>query len=391
MARRVLRLDNKSGGGKEGGGRPVSRPDVEDIGEQMAAPSALQKARYADLLRSPHLLSRIFDIAEDAIISIDEAQNIVMFNQGAEKIFGYAPGEVLGQPLDMLIPTRFGVSHRRHVRDFGESPVAARSMGDRGQIEGRRKDGTEFPADASISKVDLEGVRIYSVILRDMSEHRKAEETLKAALVEKEVLLKEIHHRVKNNLQVVSSLLSLQSRGVQDDATRQLFKESQNRVQSMALIHEQLYQSKSLSAFDFPEYVRLLAGHLFRSYQVSASRIELDTNIANVQLGIDMAVPCGLIINELVSNALKHAFPGGSAGKIQVKLTGKRGTASLSIQDNGTGLPEEIGLLNSETLGLRLVRSLVTQLEGEVRIERSQGTEIRIDFPVPDTGEDREN
>ena len=158
---------------------------------------AAHKAKYPDLPRSSHLLSRIFDIAEDAIISVNESHNIVMFNCGAEEIFGYRLAEVLGRPLDVLIPVRYGASHGRHIREFGDSPIAARRMGDRGQIEGRRKDGTEFPADASISKVDLEGVRIYSVILRDMTEHKAAEEMLKAALVEKEILVKEIHHRVE--------------------------------------------------------------------------------------------------------------------------------------------------------------------------------------------------
>ena len=381
-------MDKKSNGPKDGGGHSVPRQGVKQFGDRMADSRALKRAEYAEVLRSPDLLSQLFELAEDAILSIDEAQNIMMFNRGAEKMFGFRAAEVLGGPLEALIPERFGAAHRGHVRDFGESASVARRMGERGQIKGRRKDGTEFPAEASISKVDVDGTRVYSVILHDMSEHQAAEETLRAALAEKEVLLKEIHHRVKNNLQVVSSMLSLQSRGVQDEETRQLFKESQNRVRSMALIHEQLYQSKSLSAFDFPDYVRQLAMQLFRSYQVSTSRIQLVTDIEEVQLGIDAAVPYGLIINELVSNALKHAFPEGSEGKIEVKVTGDERTTSVSVRDNGTGLPEEIGLLSSETLGLRLVRSLVTQLEGEVRIERSQGTEIRIDFPVDNTDED---
>ena len=344
--------------------------------------SSVQRQKYAEFLRSPDLLSRIFDIAEDAIISIDQDHQIVMFNQGAEKVFGFRADEVLGQPLDMLLPRRFAESHRGDVSSFGQSPMAARRMGERGRIAGRRKDGTEFPADASISKVDLDGVRIYSVILRDMTEHVAAEQRIKAALLEKEVLLKEIHHRVKNNLQVVSSLLSLQSRGVQDEATRQMFKESQNRVQSMALIHEQLYQSKSLSELDFPAYVKQLVSRLFQSHQISSSRIELVTKVDDVQLGVEIAIPCGLIINELVTNALKHAFPADCGGKIEIELTQGEDGLTLCVRDNGVGIPEEIGLRNSETLGLRLVRSLVMQLEGKARIQRSGGTAIHITFPV---------
>ena len=256
-------------------------------------------------------------------------------------------------------------------------------MGDRGQIAGQRKDGTEFPAEASISKVDIAGIRIYSVILRDMSEHQAAEEKIKTALQEKEVLLKEIHHRVKNNLQVVSSLLRLQSRGVQDSATRQMFKESQNRVQSMALIHEQLYRSEGLSDLDFPAYVRQLAAHLFHSYQVSLSRIRLHISVEDIPLGVDAAIPCGLIINELVSNALKHGFPEGKDGEIQIELTPTDShRVTLCVRDNGVGLKAGVSFSDTETLGLRLVRSLVNQLEGEARIRRSAGTAIRVTFPL---------
>ena len=346
-------------------------------------PSSVQKQKYAEFLRSPNLLSRIFDIAEDAIISIDQNQSIVMFNQGAEKMFGYSAREILGKPLDILLPSKFTAIHHQHVSDFGESPIAARRMGDRGQISGQRKDRTEFPAEASISKVDIEGVRVYSVILRDMSEHKAAEEKIKTALQEKEVLLKEVHHRVKNNLQVVSSLLRLQSRGVQESATRQMFKESQNRVQSMALIHEQLYQSEGLSDLDFPAYVRQLVAHLFHSYQVSSSRIGLNINVEDIPLGVDAAIPCGLIINELVSNALKHGFPEGKDGEIQIEMTpADNHRVTLCVRDNGVGLKEGVSFSDTETLGLRLVRSLANQLEGEARIRHSVGTEILISFPL---------
>ncbi len=372
--------NRKDFGGKSAEAVPPTDP--------MTASSSVQRQKYAEFLRSPHLLSRIFDIAEDAIISIDEGQQIVMFNQGAEKMFGFRAHEVFGQPLDMLLPQRFAETHRTDVAAFGQSPMAARRMGERGRIAGRRKDGTEFPADASISKVDLEGVRIYSVILRDMTEQVTAEQRIKAALLEKEVLLKEIHHRVKNNLQVVSSLLSLQSRGVQDEATRQMFKESQNRVQSMALIHEQLYQSKSLAELDFPAYIKQLVSHLFRSHQISSSRIELKTKVDDVQLGVEIAIPCGLIINELVTNALKHAFPADCGGKIEIELKQREDRLMLCVRDNGVGLPEEIGLRNSETIGLRLVRSLVMQLEGKARIQRSEGTAIQITFPVNAAGKE---
>jgi PAS domain S-box-containing protein len=338
------------------------------------------------LLGSDGLLSRILDIADDAIISINENQRIIVFNQGAEKIFGYSAREVFNQPIDMLLPEGFAAQHRRHVRDFAKSPIAARRMGERGEISGRRKDGSAFPAEASISKVDIVGSRIYTVILRDVTQRRAADEKIRASLREKEVLLQEIHHRVKNNLQVVSSLLSLQSRGVLDEDTRQKFKESQNRVHSMALIHEQLYQSPSLSEINYPQYIRQLAAHLFRSYRVSSSRIELQTYIDDLRLGVDVAVPCGLIINELVSNSLKYGFPNGRGGVIRIELHRQpEGRATLSVVDNGVGLPEEVGFWNTQTLGLRLVGTLVKQLEGNVEVDRSKGTSVHVTFQLGST------
>ncbi len=354
-------------------------PAAKGAGKQ--SPVAPHGQGETGLLTSDGLLSRILDIADDAIISIDHNQRIIVFNQGAEKIFGYATREVFNRPIDMLLPEGFAAQHRKHVREFAESPIAARRMGERGDISGLRKDGSSFPAEASISKVDIGGSRIYTVILRDVTQRRAADEKIRASLREKEVLLQEIHHRVKNNLQVVSSLLSLQSRGVLDEDTRQKFKESQNRVHSMALIHEQLYQSPSLSEINYPQYIRQLVAHLFRSYRVSSSRIDLKTRIEDLRLSVDAAVPCGLIINELVSNSLKYGFPNGRGGAICIELHRQPdGRANLTVADDGVGLPEEVGFWNTQTLGLRLVGTLVKQLEGNIEVDRSEGTSIRVTF-----------
>jgi PAS domain S-box-containing protein len=328
------------------------------------------------------ILAKILDLADDAIISADQEQRILVFNRGAERIFGYSADEVKGKPLDMLLPDRFADVHRHHVARFGEGPVTARRMGDRSEILARRKNGDEFPAEASISKVDVAGRRMYTVILRDVTTRTRAEDKIRSALREKEALLKEIHHRVKNNLQVVSSLLGLQSRGVADAETRRMFQESQNRVHSMALLHETLYESEDLSQVNFPEYVAQLAQHLFRSYGVGGNRIRLRAEVEGLRLNMDMAVPCGLIINELVSNSLKYAFSDGRSGEICIEFhrdSNNQGT--LLVADNGTGLPAGLDPATVRSLGLRLVRTLSEQLGVALEIRSENGTRVQLTFP----------
>lgn len=333
------------------------------------------------LLSSDDPLARILDLADDAIISVDEAQRIILFNQGAEKIFGYSAKEVSGQSLEILLPESAKQSHQRHIQEFAASPVAARRMGERREIRGRRRNGVEFPAEASISKVLIDGQTMFTVILRDVTERMLNEERIRASLREKEALLKEIHHRVKNNLQVVSSLLGLQSRAVADAETRKMFQESQDRVHSMALLHESLYQSHNLSQIDFPEYIRQLAAHLFHSYGVAAERIHLQTDLDDLSLHLDAAVPCGLIINELISNSLKYAFPDGREGKIRIELRGlSDGSTRLVVADNGVGLRADIDWVNTRSLGLRLVRTLAQQLGAQLEVNTAEGMEVRLAF-----------
>jgi two-component sensor histidine kinase len=203
----------------------------------------------------------------------------------------------------------------------------------------------------------------------------------RASLREKEVLLKEIHHRVKNNLQVVSSLLNLQAHRISDAAGREMFRDSQNRVRSMALIHEKLYQSSNLATIDFGEYIRNLCTFLWRSYGAKATLIALEVQVESVALGIGQAVPCSLILHELLSNALKHAFPGGRPGQITVQLTHcENNRLELIVGDDGIGISVDVIPANATSLGFELVNTLVNQLNGELWLEREHGTTFHFRF-----------
>jgi two-component sensor histidine kinase len=287
----------------------------------------------------------------------------------------------MGQSLDILLPAAVAAAHRQHIRDFHGFSITARRMGERDEIRGRRMDGTEFPAEATISKVEVDGQMMFTVILRDVTERVLAEEKIHASLREKEALLKEIHHRVKNNLQVVSSLLGLQSRSVTDPEMRKMFRESQNRIHSMALLHECLYQSENLSQVNFPDYIRELAAHLFHSYGIAPERIHLRTNLDRLALNLDAAVPCGLIVNELVSNSLKYAFPDGREGEIRIELRElKNGVTQLIVADDGVGLRSDLDWTTTKSLGLRLVRTLAQQLGAKVEVTSHAGTEVQVTF-----------
>ena len=209
----------------------------------------------------------------------------------------------------------------------------------------------------------------------------KAENANAASLQEKEVLLREIHHRVKNNMQIISSLLRLQSSGISDPEALELFQASQDRIRSMALVHEGLYRSTDLSHIDFAAYVRKLTGRLLTINLEAASRVHIDVDIDDIRLDINRAVPCGLIINELVTNALKHAFPETQTGEIFIRMTqDKRGNFTLSVADSGVGMPPEVNFKETDSLGMQIVVDLVQQLNGTIRMSAGKGTQFTIRF-----------
>jgi len=220
-------------------------------------------------------------------------------------------------------------------------------------------------------------------IIRDVTDRIHAEQKLKNSLEEKKILLKEIHHRVKNNLQIISSLLHLQSRRLKDGNALEKFTECQSRIQSMALIHTQLYQSGDFRKLDFGEYLTSLITYLFRMYGADNENISLKKNINKVYLDLDYAIPCGLIFNELISNALKHAFPQSKKGEITIGIRRHDNNLyCLSVSDNGVGFPEDLDFREADTLGLILIHSLVDQLEGSLEVEITKGVTVTITFAV---------
>lgn len=237
------------------------------------------------------------------------------------------------------------------------------------------RDGMKLLRDRQGHPVEIIGSMV------DITDRKRAENRIRESLQEKEVMLKEIHHRVKNNLQVISSLLKLQAGYIKDERILEVFKESQNRVRAMALIHEKLYQSEDLAQTDFAEYIRSLVNNLFRSYSVNSRSISLSLNVEDVRLSIDTAIPCGLIINELVSNSLKYAFLADKPGEISISLYPEPDDRyTLIVQDNGSGLPPDLNFQQTKSLGLQLVCNLTKQLQGTIDLQSKTGAIFKINF-----------
>jgi PAS domain S-box-containing protein len=252
---------------------------------------------------------------------------------------------------------------------------------DRFETRHKCKDGRIVDIEASVNYMGV-GSGKFFVFMRDVTERKHAEDQIKASLEEKGILLREIHHRVKNNMQIISSLLNLQAGYIEDKKYLEMFKESQNRIYTMSLVHEKLYRSKDFTKINFKDYIHNLANGVFQSYSGMSSNILLNLNIENVELGIDSAIPCGLIINELVTNSLKYAFPDEKKGEIKIVLVNINGNEyELTVSDNGIGIPEDLDFRKTETLGLHLVSSLAEyQLSGKIKLDRSRGTEFSIRF-----------
>jgi PAS domain S-box-containing protein len=343
--------------------------------------AALEESNRA-LRESEERVRAVLNSALSAVVVIDSEGTITEWNARAEQMFERTRREALGQKLsETIIPPRYRKAYRRGLEDFlatGGGLVVDRLI----ELNALRRDGSEFPVELSASPMKTGNVVTFCGFITDITERKQSEKQIKASLHEKEVLLKEIHHRVKNNMQVICSLLNLQSGYIRDPEALALFRESESRIRSMAMIHEKLYQNESLARVDFSEYLSSLSSLLFSTYVAHPTAVQLTTCLDPVFLDIDTAVPLGLIVNELVSNSLKYAYPEGSRGVVELMLrAGPENQYTLSVRDQGVGLPAGFDMNNTDTLGLHLVDILSAQLGATFSVESDgHGTIFKVVF-----------
>jgi two-component sensor histidine kinase/DNA-binding NarL/FixJ family response regulator len=281
-----------------------------------------------------------------------------------------------------------GLESRREERNVQPEPAGSEEerLAEYGLIVARKLDKKVCELEEVLvrnKQTEEELRRVNTELTGEIAERQKAEEKLKASLAEKEILLKEIHHRVKNNLQIISSLLGLQFANTLDEQALTALRSSQDRIKSMALVHEKLYQTTDLSRIEFAGYIESLTTHLCNSYLPNPDQVSFRIEVGDVKLSIDKAIPCGLIINELVSNSVKHAFPEGRKGLIAIRIhEDEDGTVTLAIADDGVGLPAGIDFRETNSMGLQLVNILARQLHGEISLLSGEGATFTITFKV---------
>jgi PAS domain S-box-containing protein len=317
----------------------------------------------------------IFENTGTAIIMIDQDMTISRVNSEAEILTGFSKEEIEGKKkwTDFVVGEELnrlkGYFNKRYDPNKRPREYETKGQDEEGNIK-----------DLLVTVVTIPGTQKQLASLIDITKRKNAENLIKSSLNEKNILLQEIHHRVKNNMQIISSLLNLQTRYTNDEETVNILKESQNRVRSMAMIHEKLYQSKDLSHINFIDYIQSLVSKLFYSYNIKEAQITPVLEIENVNLNIETAVPCGLIISELISNSLKYAFPNEMKGNIHITLKSVDDKYELIISDNGIGLPTDFDFNKLESLGLLLVNNLIEQIDGKITINKSHPTQFKITF-----------
>ena len=357
---------------------------IQDLTHRRVLEEQLQESRHQFELFTE-------SVTDYALVRVDVNGVICSWNSGAQRTFGYSEDEIVGLSMERLATAEDQVSgfSRLHLQ---KASLEGRAEETRWLV---RKNGQRFWARwvTTPIRTGSGGLYGFAKVLRDETERRNAEDRLRASLAEREVLLQEIHHRVKNNLQVIISLLNLQGGQVSDPQVQSMFAETENRVRAIAGIHEMLYSSSDLASIDFGAYLQQLVHDLLNFYSAVRHRVHLRMDVEDVIVDIRQAIPLGLILNELVTNCLKHAFQAGQSGCISVRLRYVRGNADgdahgtevgaeLSVSDDGKGLPDGFHPELSKGMGARLVQILVRQLHGRLAFQSGKGTNFCIAFPV---------
>lgn len=387
-----------------GYGEPVTAPvsplrEARELGQALVQASALLRERTAQrddaeraerslreanraIERSEAFLRGIFEETPDGVVLVDVDCRVTRANGQAEQLFGYAHGELVGVAVDTLLFAS-GPGAAPMCERIGAARLQ-RGLDGSMQLQGRRRDGTTFPADAMASPLRERALVILTV--RDMTDSWEQEEALRRALEDKNTLLKELYHRVKNNLQLIISLFNLQVRSVSEEQARLALLDAASRVRAMALVHERLYQSGTLSSIRLDGYVRELCEQVAGAASAQQRGIAVDVEAEPLEVGLDVAVPLGLLLNELVTNSFKHAFPGDRRGRVLVTLVRADGdTVRLSVGDDGVGLPPGMDRTSRRSLGLKLVSALTEQLRARFTLDDHGGALATLEFRVAAT------
>lgn len=370
------------------GNQAVIQFNIRDIAQRTQALKALRESEQR---------FRLFveSVADYALFQVDVNGNIVTWNTGAERLLGWNEQEAVGQPT-ALVFTPEDIAQGQDRKEIEQARTQGRAEDERWHL---RKDGTRFFASGVLTQVCDDSAQLlgFAKIMRDVTARKEQDEQLRRSLVEKDTLVREIHHRVKNNLQVIVSLLSMQSRHTQDAQVLAAFQDAESRLRAIAHIHERLYASDDLTEVEFAGYVTGLTTELLNLHSASPNHIELDLRVADMVLHIERAIPLGLIANELLLNSIKHGLEGGR-GKLTVRLaylpvsdgTGDQSGsqwAELTVSDTGPGLPEGLDVAKTKSMGLRLVSMLVRQLRGRLRLSTGPGARVCVEFPIENPDE----
>ncbi|TGK78890.1 response regulator [Leptospira montravelensis] len=326
-------------------------------------------------------LTQIIESAMDAIISIDQSKKIILFNGAAEKMFGYESSEIIGQSLDRLIPLDFRSQHDNHIDSFSKTGVSRRAMGALGQIRGLRSNGEEFPIEASISQISVKGEKLFTVILRDVSVRNLSEFKIQKLLNEKENILKEIHHRVKNNMSSIFTLLTLQARSQSETSIQTILYEAAGRVKSMIVLYDKLYHSETDNTVSLQDYFPAIFKEIVSIFPKTVA-LKMDILEEPIELNAKLLSSLGIILNELITNSMKHAFNEISNAQICLKIFREEKKLYLEYSDNGAGIPGSISMENSPGFGLQLIGMLVDQIEGKISIVRNPISKFLLELSI---------